>query len=280
MTVGGALQSAAKRLGAEANAGRLEAEVLLAHVLGQSRASLYARDDGELAPLPLAAFERLIERRAAGEPIAYLTGRREFWSLELRVTPATLIPRPESEMLVDLALHRPCGDRAVALADLGTGGGAVALSIASERPHWRVVGTECSSAALDVARANASALRITNVEWRLGDWCEALGDEQFDLVVCNPPYVADGDPHLQCGDVRFEPAAALSAGLDGLDAIRLIARDARARLAPGGGLSIEHGHAQGAAVRSLLAGLGYREIRQHRDYAGHERVVAASFVGT
>lgn len=247
-----------------------EAELLLAHALGRSRSWLYAHGDEPLDPAVQAAFEALLQRRQAGEPVAYLIGRRGFWRFELRVTPATLIPRPETERLVELALARLPAGRALRVADLGTGSGAIALAIACERPRARVVATDASAAALAVARANAEALALGNVEFRPGDWCVPLRGERFDLIASNPPYVAEGDPHLDA--LRHEPLAALAAGADGLEAIRTIVRDAPMHLVSGGWLLLEHGHDQGAAVRVLLQAAGFVEVATERDLEGRERV--------
>ncbi|MCE5232866.1 MAG: peptide chain release factor N(5)-glutamine methyltransferase [Mizugakiibacter sp.] len=259
------------------DAARLEAELLLAHALGRPRAWLYAHAGDAVDAAQQAAFAALLARRAAGEPVAYLVGTRGFWSLELEVTPATLIPRPETELLVELALARLPADAETRVADLGTGSGAVALAIARERPRARVLATDASAEALAVARRNAQRLGIANVAFAQGDWCAALGDARdLDLIVANPPYIAAGDPHLDEGDLRFEPATALASGADGLDAIRIIVRDARAHLCPGGWLLFEHGFDQGAAVRALLAAHGYREVFTARDLEGRERVSGGS----
>lgn len=249
-----------------------DAEILLAHVLGQPRGWLIAHGEAVLSPGQAAAFDRLLERREAGEPVAYLTGTRGFWTLELAVTPATLVPRPETELLVEQALAKIPADVAWRLADLGTGCGAIALALASERPQCRVVATDLSAEALAVARDNAACNRIDNVEFRQGSWLEPLQDDRFDLIVSNPPYVADGDPHLAQGDLRFEPALALSCGSDGLNAIRTLAAGAPARLRPGGWLLFEHGLAQGAAVRALLTDAGCVDVATVSDLEGRERV--------
>jgi release factor glutamine methyltransferase len=211
-------------------------------------------------------------RRAAGEPLAYLTGRREFWSLDLAVTPDVLIPRPETELLVELALQRIPRNVKVDIADLGTGSGAIALALAHERPLTRVLATDASAATLTVARDNAARLRNGNIEFAQGDWCAALGNRKFDLIVSNPPYIADKDAHLQQGDLRFEPRAALASGADGLDAIRVIVHGAPAHLKPGAWLMFEHGHEQGLAVRDLLEKSGFVEVFTERDLEGRERV--------
>lgn len=193
-------------------------------------------------PAPARArFEALLARRQAGEPVAYLLGRQGFWSLELEVSPATLIPRPETELLVELALARLPAGQSLRVADLGTGSGAIALALARERPQAHVVATDASAEALTVARRNAARLGLGRVEFRDGDWLVPLAQERFDLIASNPPYIEQDDPHLAQGDLRFEPPAALASGADGLDAIRVIVRDAGRHLHPGGWLLLEHG---------------------------------------
>lgn len=251
---------------------RREAAMLLGAVLGKSDAWLLAHADDEVDAPSAAAFQSLVERRVGGEPIAYLTGTRGFHDIALRVTPSVLIPRAETEVLVDLALARMPAGADCALADLGTGSGAIALAVAKARPRARVVATDVSADALDVARDNAQRLGIGNVEFRQGVWCAPLAGEVFDLVVSNPPYVAAGDPHLHEGDLRFEPALALSPGTDGLSAIRTIASQAKAHLSAGGWLLFEHGVDQGAAVRGVLAGRGYLDVFTERDLEDRERV--------
>lgn len=249
-----------------------EAELLLAHGLGRSRTWLYAHRDDRLPVAEAARCEALFARRAEGEPVAYLTGRRGFWAFDLRVTPQTLIPRPETERLVELALERAPPDRDLRIADLGTGSGAIALALAHERRRARVVATDISAGALEVARANARMLGLDDLDFRQGDWLAPLAGERFDLIVSNPPYIAEGDPHLRRGDLRHEPARALASGLRGLDAIAIIARDAPAHLHAGGWLLIEHGWEQGAAVRALLADAGFGDLSTERDLEGRDRV--------
>jgi release factor glutamine methyltransferase len=250
----------------------VDAEFLLLHVLGQPRAWLFAHRDDPAADDVAAVFEVLVERRARGEPVAYLTGRRGFWSFDLAVTAATLIPRPETELLVELALARLPTDRPLRVADLGTGSGAIALALAHERPRAQVVASDASAPALAVASANARALGLANVVFREGDWFGPLAGERFDLVASNPPYIAGDDPHLAEGDLRFEPASALSSGVDGLDAIRRIVADAPAHLQDGGWLLLEHGWEQGAAVRALLRDAGFAAVATERDLEGRDRV--------
>ncbi len=272
MNISTALIDAARRLAATSDSARLDAEVLLMHVLEVGRTHLYAWPEKTLSSGEAERFETLIDRRSAGEPVAYLTGEQEFWSLTLWVTPATLIPRPETELLVERALAAIPSDAAWQVADLGTGSGAVALALASERPACRIIATDRSETALETAAANGTRLGIGNVEFREGNWLEPLEGERFNVIVSNPPYVAEHDPHLNRGDLRFEPVTALASGADGLDAIRTIAAAAPACLAPGGRLLLEHGFDQGAAVRGLLTGAGFSAVQTWRDAAGLERV--------
>lgn len=251
---------------------RVDAEWLLAHVLGRPRSWLFAHSGD---PVPIAAavrFATLSARRQAGEPVAYLTGTQGFWTLDLEVSPATLIPRPETERLVELALARIPPDAEVPIADLGTGSGAIALAIARERPRARVIATDASDAALAIARRNGLRNRIANVEFREGDWLAPLAGERCAVIASNPPYIAEGDPHLDQGDLRFEPTTALSSGTDGLDAIRRIVLDAPGHLVAGGWLLLEHGWDQGEPVRTLLVQGGFIEVETARDLEGRDRV--------
>lgn len=264
MTVGQAL--------AQAGLVPVDSQVLLAHVVGQNRAWLVAHRDDAL-PRPQAdAFFALAKRRRDGEPVAHLTGVREFWGLQLAVTPDVLIPRPETEAVVELALAHIAADRPARILDLGTGTGAIALALAHERPSAKVVAVDRSAAALDVARGNAQRLQLRNVEFIASDWYQALAGARFDVVVSNPPYIEAGDPHLQEGDVRFEPLAALTPGGDGLDALRAIVAGAPAHLVPGGWLLVEHGYDQRDAVAALFADAGFEGAIASRDLAGHWRV--------
>lgn len=258
---------------------RREAELLLQHALRVDRAWLFAHADDDVDPALARQFRDYVSRRVAGEPVAYIMGRREFFSLDLVVTPDVLIPRHETERLVELALEKIPSDAAARVADLGTGSGAIALAIAHERPSARVLATDASAAAIAVARGNAQRLGLSNVEFAQGEWCAALGERTFDLIASNPPYIAEGDAHLDDGDLRFEPALALSSGADGLDAIRTIARDARRHLAPGGWLILEHGYDQGPAVREIFVMNGYAEAATAHDLEGRDRVSSARYAG-
>lgn len=266
-----ALLEQAGRVLQESDSAQLDARLLLAEVLGKSRTWLYAWPEASVDAAAVERFQCLLAARAAGTPIAYLLGRREFWSLDLEVNPAVLIPRPDTELLVETALALgPAGPAQV--ADLGTGSGAIALALASERPAWHLYATDQSAAALQVAERNRQRLGFVNVELLQGSWCQPLPAVDFDLIVSNPPYLAQDDAHLDQGDLRFEPRTALVAADAGLHDLGCIARQTLSRLKPGGWLLLEHGWAQGAAVRALLAEAGYRQLATHCDAAGHERV--------
>lgn len=252
--------------------GRHEAELLLLHVLGRERGWLFAHATDLLDPATAEAFAALLQRRIAGEPVAYLLGRRGFWTLDLAVSPATLIPRPETERLVELALERLPEGMPLRIADLGTGSGAIALALASERPLAQIVATDMSADALAVAAGNARQHGLANVAFRQGSWHAPLAEERFDLIASNPPYIASDDPHLAQGDLRFEPATALASGHDGLDDIRLIIAGAPAHLQPGGWLLMEHGWDQGEAIRALLEGAGFVEVETALDLEQRDRV--------
>ncbi|MGH8713976.1 MAG: peptide chain release factor N(5)-glutamine methyltransferase [Casimicrobiaceae bacterium] len=252
-----------------------EARLLLAHVLGRDRAWLAAHPGDAIDPEHSTAYDALARRRRDGAPVAYLVGRREFYGLDLEITADVLIPRPETELLVDLALDRIPADRAAQVLDLGTGSGAVALAIASARRKAHVLGSDISTAALALAARNAARLGISNAAFVASDWFATLRRAVFELIACNPPYVAAGDPHLREGDLRHEPVHALTSGGDGLNAIRAIVAAAHAHLAPGGWLLLEHGHDQADAVSALLRDAGFAGIASARDLAGILRVTCA-----
>jgi release factor glutamine methyltransferase len=259
-------------LGLDAREARLEVQLLLQHALGASRAMLLAYPERALTVEQDTVYQGLLARRLQGEPVAYLFGEREFYGLNLAVTPATLIPRPETELLVELALERLQGRAAPRVLDLGTGSGAIALALARSRPDAVVRACDASADALAVAQRNAVRLGLANVGFVQSDWFAALGEQPYDLIASNPPYIVDHDPHLQQGDVRFEPRTALASGPDGLDDIRRIVAAAPARLAPGGWLLLEHGYDQAPAVRALLEAAGFAEVFSACDLAGIERV--------
>jgi release factor glutamine methyltransferase len=269
------LDTATQQLADLQDSPRLESELLLAQVLKQDRTWLHTWPDTELTSQQEQQFWQLFQRRVNGEPIAHLLGRQGFWSLELKVTPATLIPRPATERLVELALSRIPSKVRWRIADLGTGSGAIALALASERPNCEIIATDVSVAALAVARSNAQALGLSNVTFLEGDWLAPLQTlPPFQMIVSNPPYICRTDPHLLQGDVRFESPTALVAGDDGLDAIRTLVTSARQHLIPGGWLLLEHGYNQDAAVIDLLQAAGFEQVRDHRDLAGQPRVAA------
>lgn len=257
---------------------RHEAEILLGHVLQRSRAWMFAHANDVLDADSRERFEQLLAARRRGEPVAYLIGQRGFWTLDLAVTPDVLIPRPETELLVELALERIPVDADFAIADLGTGSGAIALAIASERPRARILATDASSDALALARANAERVCVSNVTFSQGDWYAALGQLQFRMIVSNPPYIRDQDEHLGQGDLRYEPLSALASGVDGLDSIRVIVAEAHRHLADAGWLLIEHGYDQGIAVRELLTESEFVEVQTWRDIGGNERISGGRLV--
>ncbi|MBB3143197.1 peptide chain release factor N(5)-glutamine methyltransferase [Halomonas organivorans] len=266
-------RAAQRLLDAGSPSARLDAEVLLCHVLGVDRTWLYTWGDREADAEAEARFEALLAEREAGHPVAHLTGEREFWGLRFATSAATLIPRPDTETLVEAALA--VAGESGRLLDLGTGTGAVALAFASERPGWRVTGVDLRAEAVALARGNAARLAIDSARFFVSDWFAAVednGGERFELIVSNPPYIADDDPHLARGDVRFEPRSALVAADEGMADLRHLVVEALAYLTPDGWLMLEHGAGQAAAVRAALSEAGYREVDSRRDLGGHERV--------
>jgi release factor glutamine methyltransferase len=255
----------------DSDSAALDAEILLAHCLQKDRAHLFAWPEREVAADAAAEFRALLARRAAGEPIAYITGRREFWSLPLAVNSSTLIPRPDTERLVEVAREVVREPRARVL-DLGTGTGAIALALARENPGWMLCGVDIEPAAVALARDNGRALAIANAEFLQSDWFAAVPARRFDAIVSNPPYIDADDPHLRSGDVRFEPRRALVADRNGLAAIASIIDGAPHFLRDGGWLLFEHGYQQGEPVRTLLQQSGFSGVRTWRDWSGNERV--------
>ena len=273
-TIQQALQQASQQLSMHESA-RLDAEVLLAKVLNKPRSHLHAWPDKPLDQAQARIFQDWINRRANGEPVAHLTGEREFWSLSLEVTPDTLIPRPDTEILVEKTLQLLPADQPLKVADLGTGSGAIALALATERPHWEVYALDRTPACIEVARRNALRIEAGNPVFILGDWGAAFADNSLDAIISNPPYINIGDPHLQNGDVRFEPLTALVAGDDGLDDIRILSKDANRVLKSGGYLLMEHAPQQTESVHNLLKNFGFNSISTCCDLAGLERVSSA-----
>lgn len=248
------------------------------HAINVTREYLYTYPEYALTPEQQQHFNQLMTRRTAGEPIAYILGHKSFWTLDLQVTPDTLIPRPETELLVELALQKLPQNAALAVADLGTGSGAIALALASERPQWQLLATDKSSAALVIAKQNAKRLGICNVLFYAGDWCAALPKQQrFAAILSNPPYIRRDDSHLQQTGLQFEPRTALVAAAKGLRDIQTIIAQARHGLVKNGLLLLEHGHDQAVAVRELLIAAGYHAVASHCDYAGIERVTGGVF---
>lgn len=276
-TLAAFLSSAARALEPHSSSPQLDAELLLCKVLEVSRTALIVHGGATLPHSQCEAYRQLITRRIGGAPVAYLTGSREFWSLDLCVTADVLVPRPETELLVQLALERlpsrterAMADPAPSVLDLGTGSGAIALAIAAERPDAQVTGVDVSAAALAVARENARKLHLPTVRWCLGSWFDPLPHERFDLLVSNPPYLASDDPALPA--LRAEPLLALSSGPSGLEAFAAIIGCAAGHLHPGGRLLLEHGSTQADAVAGLLERHGFTDVRSQTDYAGHPRV--------
>ncbi|MBQ0741735.1 MAG: peptide chain release factor N(5)-glutamine methyltransferase [Pseudomonas sp.] len=256
----------------------LDAQLLLAKVLGKSQSYLRTWPERELDAEQLAAFEQLMARRRQGEPVAYLLGQQGFWSLDLHISPATLIPRADTERLVELALELgPAG--AARVLDLGTGSGAIALALAKERSKWQVLGCDTVAQAVELAERNRLAHKLDNARFVQSNWFSALATDIFELIVSNPPYIATTDPHLQQGDVRFEPASALVSGADGLDAVRQIIEQAPAHLHNDGWLLIEHGWDQSAPVCELLQQRGFAAVQSWQDLAGHQRVSGGQWRG-
>jgi release factor glutamine methyltransferase len=255
---------------------RLDAELLLAHALGKSRSYLHTWPERELDAPQLERYQAALARRQAGEPVAYILGQQGFWSLELEVASHTLIPRPDTELLVETVLALLPATPAT-LLDLGTGTGAIALALASERPAWRLTGVDRVAEAVALAERNRARLKLANASFVASHWFSALAGQRYQLIVSNPPYIAANDRHLAEGDVRFEPSSALVAGADGLDDIRLIIQQSPDYLQAAGWLLLEHGFDQAAAVRELLGVRGFSAVESRRDLGGHERISLGRF---
>jgi release factor glutamine methyltransferase len=277
-TLGAALAWGRAQLNGAAERGDLDAEVLLLHLLDLERTTLRAWPERHITTDQAMQYQWLIGQRREGWPIAYLTGQREFWSRSFRVGPGVLIPRPETELLIEIALNRLPANARASLLDLGAGSGIIALTLAAERPGCSITATDASAAALAITQENARRLGISHIRYLQGHWFEPLAaDDRFDLIVSNPPYIAAEDPHLGQGDLRYEPQPALASGSDGLDAMREIIDRSPGHLHPGGWLILEHGYDQADAVTALLTAGGYHDISQYRDLQGHTRASVARY---
>jgi release factor glutamine methyltransferase len=272
-TLGEISTQAAQQLATLSDSPRLDAELLIADCLKISRSRFISNPESELDAQQLDLIQTSINRRARGEPVAYILGHKHFWDLQLSVSPAVLIPRPDTELLVETALTLYPAETAINVIDLGTGSGAIALAIAKARPHWHISATDESQAALALAIENAERYQLHNVSLLQSHWFDSLGEnKKYELMISNPPYVAENDPHLQQGDVRFEPQSALVAGVDGLAAIRYLIPHSKPHLVTGGWLLLEHGYDQGERVHQLFIEHGYLDVQQKQDLAGHVRV--------
>ena len=274
-TISQALTQARHQLQTSSPSPASDASILLCHVLDCASSHLIAWPDKQLSDDQSQNYNALIQQRSQGTPVAYITGEKEFWSLLLKVTPDVLIPRPETETLVEFALEALKDNPKAKIADLGTGSGAIACALASEKPGWQITATDASAAALAIAKQNAEKHQLHNIDFVQGRWLEALQRHDYDMVISNPPYVASGDPHLGQGDVRFEPDDALSAGTQGMDDIEIIAREAADHLIPGGWLAVEHGYDQQQLVHDCFSRNGFIDITQQADLAGTVRITAA-----
>ncbi len=270
-----ALFHATHKLKSSSATARLDAELLLLEVLKKPRTFLYAHGDTLLQAPQIGAFEALVEKRIAGVPIAYLRGMQEFWSLKLITTPATLIPRPETELLVEFILSKFQHQAVCNLLELGTGTGAITVALAHEKPSWMFLASDISEEALSVAEQNMKKHKLQNITLIHSDWFTAIPNTQFDIIISNPPYLEEDDPHQNEGDLRFEPKRALVSGPSGLDALSHIIKHAPTYLNPGGVLALEHGYNQARAVKHLLEDAGYTNIQCLLDYNGHDRTTIA-----
>ena len=276
-TIKSILAESEQSLNAHSDSARIDIELLLGHVLKKDRSFFHTWPEYELKPQQLLDFQKLLEQRLNGKPIAHILGQGGFWSLNLKVTSDTLIPRPDTERLVELALDIIPQDKKWRILDLGTGSGAIALAIASERPLCEIVATDYSAAALTVAKENANTHNLNHIQFLKSHWFENIEIQKFDLIVSNPPYICDNDIHLSQGDVRFEPLSALTAGADGLNDIKIIIKQAKSYLNHGSRILIEHGFDQADAVITLFKAENYQQVKNYKDYAGQPRVTTALF---
>lgn len=269
-----AIRQASELLAGHSDSARLDAEVLLAHTLNCDITHLIAWPEKKLDDKQTQTFNALITQRRQGIPVAYLTGSKEFWSLDFKVTPATLIPRPDTELLVEFVLEKFSDQKQLQLADLGTGSGAIAIAIASERPNWKIIATDISTDALTIAKENAGIHKITNITFIQSNWFNQIDQYRFDLILSNPPYIAKQDPHLVQGDVRFEPQSALISGITGMDDIEAITAQSKNYLKPDGWLIFEHGFDQKHQTLNCLQRHDFHTITQLHDLSGQPRITA------
>lgn len=274
MTLSTLIKNATQQLSETSDTAKLDAEVLLCHVLKKDRSYLISWPEKEIADTQLEPFQRLIKQRRQGHPVAHLIQQKEFWSLDLIVSPDTLIPRPETELIIEQILNYFPAAAEKSLLDLGTGSGAIALAVAAEKPQWNITATEQSLKALKMAEKNARQLHFKNIEFKSGNWFEAVNNQCFDIIVSNPPYIAESDPHLTLGDLRFEPSSALVSGADGLHDIRLITQQAAQHLKAKGRLIIEHGYDQKKSVKCLFQQNNFINIEQQHDLAAQPRTTS------
>jgi len=274
------LEQASTQLAAISPTARLDAEILLSHCLDKNRSYLRAWPEKSLTTEQLSQFLTLIDQRQQGTPIAYLTGSREFWSRNFKVSQDVLIPRPDTELLIELSLSILPDNKSCKIIDLGTGSGVLAITIAAERPLATVIATDISPKALQIAQSNAEQLNAGNIRLQQSNWFDSVADCDFDLVISNPPYITANDPHLQQGDVRFEPRSALISAENGLKDIRLLAEQARRHLKNSGYLMIEHGYNQQTEIQAIFKTLNYRHVATHQDLSGNPRVTSGLWIPT
>jgi release factor glutamine methyltransferase len=272
------LANAVKSLEMTSDSALLDAEVLLCTALGKERTYLRAWLDQELHPEQIAAFNLLLQQRQQGKPIAYIIGKREFWSRDFQVTPDVLIPRPDTELLIELSLALMPANQSCKIIDLGTGSGIIAITLAAERPHAHISATDISAAALACAKTNAAKHNVGHIQFHQSNWFDSVPDGKFNLIISNPPYVAEDDEHLQRGDLRFEPLTALISAQQGLSDIKTIAETARNRLENGGFLLVEHGYNQREDLQNIFRPFGYQQVQTHADLSGQPRVTSGQYL--
>ena len=276
MNIQQALHSSIKKLVATSPSATLDAQVLLCHILNCNRAHLIAWPEKELSPQQIDSFQKLIKQRQQGSPVAHLTGQREFWSLNFKVNNSTLIPRPETETLIEFILDKFGEKKELTVLDMGTGTGAIAITLSSEKPDWKITASDISTAAITLAKENSIILNTKNITFLQSDWFTKIPQQTFDLIVSNPPYISIDDPHLAEGDIRFEPKSALTSGKTGMDDIEHLCSQAKNYLAKDGWLIVEHGYNQKSVVADCFTRNEYKNVSQRNDLAGHCRMTAGN----